>query len=122
MTRSFALAALAAAALATSPMLTSEASAKDVRRGNAVAIGIAAGIGGVLLGSAIANAQPRYHAEPSFHAEPRRFHAEPRYFGTVSYGGGQRYVDQPECFRKPVNRIDRFTGEIVTVGVRTICR
>jgi hypothetical protein len=59
MTRKFALAAFAVAALAVGPIFTNEAEAKNSRRGAGIAIGVAAGIGGLIIGSAIANAHPR---------------------------------------------------------------
>ncbi len=102
MTRKFAIAALAAAALAASPMSATEASAKNGRRTNA-AIGLAAGIGGVLLGAAIANAQPRHHGYG---------------FRPVS----TYQTDEEECFQKPVRRFDPYSGRIITVGTKLICR
>jgi hypothetical protein len=118
MTRKFALAALAAAALAAGPMFATEAAAKDNRRTNA-AIGIAAGIGGLLIGSAIANAQPRYQAQPGFYAQPRGY-------GHVSHGhvayDTDRYDDEEECFEKPIRRVDHYTGRVITVGSKTVCR
>ncbi|MBY0364480.1 MAG: hypothetical protein K2X45_21445 [Phreatobacter sp.] len=113
MSRKFALAAIAVAALTAAPMLATDAQAQS-RRGNALAIGLAAGVGGLLIGSAIANAQPRYQVEHRFHAEPRRFHAEPRGFSNVSYGYGYGY--EPRC--SLVERENRW-GDIV---VRRVCR
>jgi hypothetical protein len=117
MTRKFALAALAIAALTAGPMLATDAQARDGRRGNALAIGIAAGVGGLLIGSAIANAQPRRQVIHHYQPQPQSGH-----YGQVSFGGGYRYQAERECFRKPIERIDRFTGEIVTVGFKTLCR
>lgn len=102
MTRKFALAAIAVAALTAAPML-----ATDAQAGNPLAFGLAVGLGGVLLGSAIANAQPRYHVEHRFHAEPRRFRS-------VSYGYSYSY--RPRC--RLVERQNGW-GDIV---VRRICR
>ncbi len=118
-TRKFALAAIATAALATAPMMTTEASAKDGRRTNA-AIGFAAGIGGALLGAAIVNAQqPRYQAQP-------RYIDEPRYEARRHYGHGFQtvgsYEAQEECFEKPIRRIDAYTGRVVTIGTKVVCR
>ncbi len=114
MTRKFAIAALAAAALAAGPMSVTEASAKNGRRTNA-AIGLAAGIGGVLLGAAIANAQPRHYGET-------RYHAEPRHHGYGFRPVSTYQTDEEECFQKPVRRFDPYSGRIMTVGTKLICR
>ncbi len=120
MTRKFALAAIAAATLAATPMFATEASAKDGRRTNA-AIGFAAGIGGALLGAAIVNAQqPRYQAQP-------RYIDEPRYEARRHYGHGFQTVGayesrEEECFEKPIRRIDAYTGRVVTIGTKVVCR
>ncbi len=120
MTRKFALAAVAAAALAAGPMFATEAAAKDGRRTN-TAIGIAAGIGGALLGAAIVNAQqPGYQPAPRYQPEPR-FYGEPRGYNQVSLGGGY-LADEPECFRKPIRRVDPYTGQVIIVGSATVCR
>ena len=116
MTTKFAIAALAAAALIAGPMSATEAEAKNGRRTNA-AIGIVAGIGGALLGAAIVNAKPQAYGET-------RYHAEPRHHG---YGHGFRAVnsyeaDEEECFQKPVRRFDPYSGRVVTIGTKTICR
>ena len=85
----------------------------DGRHTNA-AIGIAAGIGGLLIGSAIANAQPRYQAQPGYYAQPRGY-------GHIAYGS-DRYDDAEECFEKPIRRVDHFTGRVITVGSKVVCR
>jgi hypothetical protein len=108
MTRKLAIAALAAA-LSAGPLFATEAKAGNGRR-TAFAIGALAGIGGAIIGSAIAKAQPRHH-------------------GYAGHGGGfqpagyghDRYADEGECFRKPIKRIDSYTGEIVVVGFKTVC-
>ncbi|MGL4975141.1 MAG: hypothetical protein ACRC56_07590 [Bosea sp. (in: a-proteobacteria)] len=120
MTRNFALAAIAAAALAASPMVSTGASAKDGRRTNA-AIGIAAGIGGALLGAAIINAQqPRYHVQQRFVGE-RGYHNRPRHYDNGFQTVGS-YEAEEECFEKPVRRIDAYTGRVITVGTKLVCR
>ncbi len=115
MTRKFALAAIATAALAAAPMFATEASARDGRRTNA-AIGIAAGIGGALLGAAIINArQPRTYVQ-------QRFVGEHHGYRHVSYDSPRYDADEEVCFDKPIRRVDRFTGRVITVGSRTVCR
>ena len=122
MTRKFAIAALAAAALAAGPMLSTEASAKDGRRTNA-AIGIAAGIGGALLGAAIVNAQPRHqYGAVSYHGGPR-YEGHHHRYQSVGFRSVSTYVaDERECFKKPIHRFDRYSGELVVVGAKLICR
>ncbi len=122
MTRKFAIAALAAAALAAGPMSATEASAKNGRRTNA-AIGIAAGIGGALLGAAIVNAQPRHqYREVRYHGGTRYEGYHHRY-QNVGFRPVSTYVaDERECFRKPIHRFDRYSGEVVVVGSKLICR
>lgn len=85
----------------------------DGRRTNA-AIGIAAGIGGALLGAAILNAQPRYRVQTGYAPQPRGY-------GHVSYGS-DRYDDEEECFEKPIRRVDHFTGRVIIVGSKVVCR
>jgi MFS family permease len=99
MTRNALAVAALAAALAAGPMMSTEASARDGRR-TAFAIGAIAGIGGAIIGAAIAKAQPRHHG----------------------YVANDRYVDEDECFRKPVRRFDRYTGEVIVVGTQLVCR
>ncbi len=114
MTRKFALAALAVAALAAGPIFTTEAEAKNGRRAG-LAIGVAAGIGGLIIGSAIANAHPRGYGETRYHAEPRhRGHG----FRTVN----AYHVDQDDCFEKPIRRFDPYAGRVVVVGSKVVCR
>jgi hypothetical protein len=119
MSRQLAIAAFAAA-LAASPMLVSPAEAQTARRGNALAIGLAAGVGGLLIGSAIANAQPRHVVRHGFHDEPA-YRVRPRYFNDVGYGGGH-FQREPDCVRQPIQRVDRFTGEVFIAGTRIVCR
>jgi hypothetical protein len=123
MSRQLAIAAFAAA-LAASPMLVSPAEAQTARRGNALAIGLAAGVGGLLIGSAIANAQPRhapaYHGQPRYYGEPT-YRVRPRYVHDVGYGGGH-FHREPDCVRQPIQRVDRFTGEVFIAGTRIVCR
>ena len=134
MSRKFALAALAAAALTAGPMFATEATAKDGRRTNA-AIGIAAGIGGLLIGSAIANAQPRYQAQPGYYAQPRGYgHVaygsdrydddEPRYYD-VGYGGGSRHYVQPGYYARQQVALPpcpRYHNRPMPTGARVVCR
>ena len=117
MTRKFALAALAVAALAAGPIFTNEAEAKNGRRGAGIALGIAAGVGGLIIGSAIANAQTRGYGETRYHAEPR--HRGHGYgFRTVN----AYHVDQEDCFEKPIRRFDPYSGRVVVVGTKVVCR
>lgn len=127
MTRKLAIAAFAAS-LAACPMLVSEAEAQNARRSNNhLAIGIAAGVGGLLIGSAIANAQSRqyvdhrYGGHSGFGYGRPRFDHQPRYITHVSQRA-PRYRDDQECFLRPIQRVDRFTGEVFTVGTRFVCR
>lgn len=127
MTRKLAIAAFAAT-IAVSPMLVTEAEAQNARRSNNnLAIGIAVGVGGLLIGSAIASAQPRQYVEhryaghSGFGYDRPRFDHQPRYITHVSQRG-PRYRDDQECFRRPIQRVDRFTGEVFTVGTRLVCR
>jgi hypothetical protein len=115
MVRKFALAALAVAALAAGPIFTTEAEAKNGRRGAGIALGIAAGVGGLIIGSAIANAHPRGYGETRYHAEPRhRGHG----FRTVNAYA----ADDEDCFEKPIRRFDPYSGRVVTVGSKVVCR
>ena len=116
MTSKFAIAALAAAALVAGSMSATEAEAKNGRRTNA-AIGIVAGIGGALLGAAIVNAQPRHYGETRYQAEP---HHRPHGNGFRAVSNYQ--VDEEECFQKPVRRFDPYSGRVVTVGTKEVCR
>jgi hypothetical protein len=109
MTRKIALAALAAV-LAAGPMLATQAEAKNGRR-TAFAIGALAGIGGAIIGSAIVAGQPRHHGYRSHGGG----------FQPAGYGHGG-YADDAECFRKPIKRFDHYSGEIVVVGSRVVCR
>ena len=117
MTSKFAIAALAAAALIAGPMSATEASAKDGRRTNA-AIGIVAGIGGALLGAALSNAQPRVQAETRYEAEPRY---RPQAHGFRAVSSYQADEDE-DCFQKPIRRFDPYSGRVITVGTKEVCR
>ena len=119
MTRQFAIAALAAAALVAGPMSATEAEAKNGRRTNA-AIGIAAGIGGVLLGAAVANARP-HHGGGHAYGETR-YHAEPRHHGYGFRPVSTYAADDEECFQKPIRRFDPYSGRVIVVGTKEVCR
>jgi hypothetical protein len=122
MNRTLAIAALTAA-FATAPLLATDAEAKNGRRG-AFAIGAVAGIGGAIIGSAIAKAHYRQHG----YGHGYRQHGDG--YGFRQHGGGfqhagygnRGYHDERDCFRKPIKRFDHYTGEIVVVGSRTVCR
>ena len=116
MTRKFAIAALAAAALAAGPMSATEASARDGRRTNA-AIGLAAGIGGALLGAALANAQPKAYGETRYEEVPRYRHQGHGFRAVSTYAS-----DDEDCFQKPIRRFDPYYGRVVTVGTKEVCR
>jgi hypothetical protein len=107
MTRKLAIVALGAV-LGAGPLFATEAEAGNGRR-TAFAIGALAGIGGAIIGSAIAQGQPRHHG-----------YRHDGGFRPVAYGGDS-YADEGECFRKPIRRIDRYTGEIVVVGTKLVC-
>ncbi|MGL5445975.1 MAG: hypothetical protein ACRDBL_01545 [Rhabdaerophilum sp.] len=117
MTRKFALAALAVAALAAGPIFTTQAEAKNGRQGAGIALGVAAGIGGLIIGSAIANARSPGYGETRYHAEPR--HRGHGYgFRTVNAYA----VDEEDCFQKPIRRFDPYSGRVVVVGSKVVCR
>jgi hypothetical protein len=86
---------------------------KQHSRKGAIA-GAILGIGGALIGAAIVHSQAR--------AERRDHDDEPRRHGY----GRQRavaFVEADEdCFERPVRRFDRYSGETVTVGYKTVCR
>ncbi len=115
MTRKFALAALAVAALATGPIFTTEAEAKNGRRGAGIALGVAAGIGGLIIGSAIANARSPGYGETRYHAEP---HYRGHGFRTVNAYAAH----EEDCFQKPIRRFDSYSGRVVVVGTKVVCR
>lgn len=115
MTRKFVLAALAIAALAAGPIFTTEAEARNGRRGAGIALGIAAGVGGLIIGSAIANAHPRGYSETRYHAEPRH-----RGHGVRTINAD--YVEEEECFETPIRRFDPYSGRVVIVGSKVVCR
>ncbi len=83
---------------------------KPVRKVNksALAIGALVGLGGALLGAAAANSQPRDVEDRYAPQRPVRF------------------VDQDEededCFEKPIKRFDRYSGEMIVIGHKTVCR
>ncbi|WP_324133174.1 hypothetical protein [Bosea sp. (in: a-proteobacteria)] len=106
MTKSFTstVAALTIALVAGSTFAPTAASAKDGRNAR-IAIGALAGIGGALLGATIVHGQPR-HAEGRYDQRPVRFIEEA----------------EEECFEKPIRRFDRYSGETIVVGYKTICR
>ena len=97
---------LTAALVAGSMLAPAPASAKDHRKAK-FAIGALVGIGGALLGAAIANGQSR-HADQGYN--PQR---------PVGFVDGD---EEEDCFEKPVKRFDRFRGEPVIVGYKTVCR
>ncbi|MCZ8041453.1 MAG: hypothetical protein O9330_03170 [Beijerinckiaceae bacterium] len=99
------VAALTIALVAGSTFAPTAASAKDGRNAR-IAIGALAGIGGALLGATIANGQPR-HAEGRYDQRPVRFIEE---------------AEEEECFEKPIKRFDRYSGETIVVGYKTVCR
>jgi hypothetical protein len=119
MTRKFALAALAVAALAAGPIFTTQAEAKNGRQGAGIALGVAAGIGGLIIGSAIANARSPGYGEARYHAEPRhRGHGHGYGFRAVN-----AYAAHDEdCFEKPIRRFDPHSGRVVIVGSKVVCR
>jgi uncharacterized membrane protein YebE (DUF533 family) len=74
---------------------------------SALAIGALVGLGGALLGAAAANGQPR-------HAEDRYAPQRPARFVD--------HADEEDCFEKPIRRFDRYSGEMIVVGHKTVCR
>ena len=53
-----------------------------------------------------------------------RYQEEPRY---RPHGHGFRAVstyqaDDEDCFQKPIRRFDPYSGRVVTVGTKMICR
>jgi hypothetical protein len=95
---------------------------KQHSRKTAVA-GALLGITGALIGAAIVSNQARA-AEPrhrGFH--DRGLHdRDPRPAG---YGHQRpvRFVEAEEdCFEKPIKRFDRYSGETIVVGYKTVCR
>ncbi|MGQ3282976.1 hypothetical protein [Bosea sp. (in: a-proteobacteria)] len=58
-------------------------------------------------------------------AEPRYRSYEDRDLREAGYGHQrpERFVEAEEdCFEKPIKRFDRYSGETITVGYKTICR
>jgi len=86
--------------------------------GKGAAIGLALGIGGAVLGAAIANAQPRGYGESRYQEEPR-YRPHGHGFRPVS---NYQADDEEECFQKPIRRFDPYSGRVVTVGTREVCR
>ena len=85
--------------------------------GKGVALGLAAGIGGAILGAAIANAQPRGYGESRYQDEPRH-RPQGHGFRTVS----SYEADDEDCFQKPIRRFDPYSGRVVIVGTKEVCR
>ncbi|WP_439494903.1 hypothetical protein [Bosea sp. (in: a-proteobacteria)] len=89
---------------------------KQHSRKTAVA-GALLGLTGALIGAAIVSNQARA-AEPRF----RGYDDEPRQYGH----GRQRPVAfveaEEDCFEKPIKRFDRYSGETIVVGYKTVCR
>jgi hypothetical protein len=84
--------------------------ARNVNKVNksAFAIGALVGLGGALLGAAAANSQPRYVEDRYAPQRPVRFvdHDE----------------EEEDCFEKPIRRFDRYSGEMIVIGHKTVCR
>ena len=107
--------ALTVALVAGSALAPTAASAKDGRNRD-LAIGAIAGIGGVLLGQALASRQADY---------PETRYRSSNDDGFRSYGEQRpvRFVGAADdCFEKPIKRFDRYTGEFVIVGTKVVCR
>ncbi len=85
--------------------------------GKGVALGLAAGIGGAILGAAIANAQPRGYGESRYQEEPR-YRPQGHGFRAVS----SYEADDEDCFQKPIRRFDPYSGRVVVVGTKEVCR
>ncbi|MDP3254480.1 MAG: hypothetical protein Q8S58_04930 [Bosea sp. (in: a-proteobacteria)] len=91
---------------------------KQHSRKTAVAAGALLGLTGALIGAAIVSNQARA-------AESRRRGYEDRDPREAGYGHQRpvRFVEAEEdCFEKPIKRFDRYSGETVIVGYKTICR
>ena len=90
--------------------------AKQPGRKSNLAIGAIAGLGGVLLGAALANRQDGY-------SEPRYRDYGDDGFRTYREQRPVRFVESyDDCFEKPIKRFDRYTGEFVIVGTKVVCR
>ncbi len=90
---------------------------KQHSRKTAVA-GALLGLTGALIGAAIVSNQARA-------AEPRYRSYEDRDLREAGYGHQRpvRFVEAEEdCFEKPIKRFDRYSGETIVVGYKTICR
>ena len=95
--------ALTIALVAGSALAPTAASAKDGRNAR-LAIGAIVGIGSALLGAAVANGEPRHSG--GYDRRPVRL---------VD-------ADEEDCFEKPIKRFDRYSGYMVTIGYKTVCR
>jgi hypothetical protein len=98
---------LTVALVAGSTLAPTDASAKDGRRTN-LAIGALVGLGGALLGAAAASSQPRYVEDRYAPQRPVRFAAQDE--------------EDEDCFEKPIKRFDRYSGETIVIGYKTVCR
>jgi len=90
---------------------------KQHSRKTAVA-GALLGVTGALIGAAIISNQARA-------AEPRHRSYDDRDLRQAGYGHQRpvRFVEaEEECFEKPIKRFDRYSGETIIVGYKTICR
>ena len=89
-------------------------------RNSNLAIGAIAGLGGVLLGAALANRQDGYSESGyrGYRDDGFRSYGEQR---TVRFVGGYD-AGTDDCFEKPIKRFDRYTGEFVIVGTTVVCR
>ncbi len=90
---------------------------KQHSRKTAVA-GALLGLTGALIGAAIVSNQARA-AEPRY----RGFHDRDLRHADYGHQRPVRFVDAEEdCFEKPIKRFDRYSGETIIVGYKTICR
>jgi uncharacterized membrane protein len=111
-TAALALVALAGATF-TAP---TEASAREGRKGKAVAAAIVGLTGALIAGSVVAGQRGGY----SEAGHRGRGYRDQRYPGE-RYGHGFRSRER-HCFEKPISRWSRYHGETVIVGYRTVCR
>lgn len=77
------------------------------------AIGALVGIGGALLGAAIANGQPRRDESQSYGFRDDGFRQ-------AGYGQGRAF-DEDDCYDKPIKRFDRASGQMIIVGTKEVC-
>ncbi|MBX9910253.1 MAG: hypothetical protein K2Z25_16245 [Beijerinckiaceae bacterium] len=75
---------------------------------SALAIGALVGLGGALLGAAAAHSQPRHADERYAPQRPVRF---------IDHDD-----EEEDCFEKPIKRFDRYSGETIVIGHKTVCR